>query len=146
MKNIFSLLLLLVFLAPQVIKANAKNEGHTLGHYIVHTVVQGVGGATIAGAATLGTVAGIGLTSAAPRDPLVACAGLATILGSIGGGVYSIYRLPQWTDRYFLGYEHERNGTQNAICFLSKFFLAGWPVGVWAGEFFAHLDGVADQS
>lgn len=123
----------------------SKPEGHTVGHYITHTIVQGVGGAVIAGATTMGSMVGVSIAAAGTRDPMVGLAGVATILGSVAGGCYSIYRLPQWTDTYFLGYESERNTTQNMICFLSKLILAGWPVGVWAGEFVAHLDGVAEE-
>lgn len=139
-------LIVLNMLQPATIMtARNQPEGHTIGHYIVHTVVQGVGGVAIGGASALGTMAGIGMAAAAPREPIALMAGMATVLGSLGGGIYSMYRLPQWTDRYFLGYETERNRTQNIVCFLSKVFLAGWPVGVWAGEFVAHLDGIATE-
>jgi hypothetical protein len=137
----FMLVMNLLQPAP-IMAARNKPEGHTLGHYIVHTVVQSAGMTIIGGASTLGTMAGLGITAAA-REPLTAMAGVATIAGSILGGIYSVYRLPQWTDSGFLGYETKRNSTQNMVCFLTKPFLIP---GIWAGEFIAHLDGVAPEA
>lgn len=133
--------MLVLLPATHIVALKNKREGHTLGHYIVHSVVQSIGGTAIVGASVLGTAIGGGITASA-QDPLVAMAGIATVVGSFGGGTYSMYRLPQWTDTYFLGYETERNTTQNIICLWSKLFL--WP-GIIAGEFISHLDGIAPE-
>ncbi len=137
----FSLMMLVLLPATNIVAAKNKREGHTLGHYIVHSVVQSMAGTAIVGGSVLGTAIGGGITLSA-QDPLVAMAGIATVIGSIGGGTYSMYSLPQWTDSYVLGYETERNAKQNVICFCSKLFL--WP-GILLGEFISHLDGIEPE-
>lgn len=61
----------------------------------------------------------------------------SSILVTLLGKLYAIYKTPQWTDSYLLNYQEERTTKQNIIAFLNRFFL-GWPLGIITGELMTH--------
>lgn len=138
-------LLLIVGFAPAtdlMASKSTKAEGHTMGHYIVHAIGQGVifSGSVLTIAASVMTAAGLCSYGIAKDNSVPVVVGAAAGTVGIGTGSYMFYKAPQWTDTYFLGYKSERTTKQNIVSLLSNIFIQPFPLGVWAGEFVTHLD------
>lgn len=139
-----SIFILLVQSMPAF--AEKKDQTNTVTHYVAHTISQGLHMLGALGVGGAGTLAGLGMLAASmdSYNPncLMAAAGLTTLFGSWAGSSYIVYKAPQWTDKYWLGYKTERTTKQNMICLASKIVANVFvPVGICAGEFISHLDG-----
>ncbi len=126
----FSTYLFASLLVPIYGQLSAHQQPDMFKHYATHIATDI--GSRVAAVATILTGA---LTASAfdQKQPVGQLLGSTAILTGLAAGFYTIYKAPQWTDKYILDYKNERNGGQNLLTFVCRIFLPV-PLGTILGE------------
>lgn len=128
MKYSARLLILLLVFCHGHSSADTDKKPNMLRHYATHIITDGA--AHLAAGVSVG--AGLIIGGAFEKNNSSAL-GATSALAGFAAALYTIYKTPQWTDKYILNYDTQRSTSQNIITFACRLFIP-FPLGTLLGE------------